>query len=354
METGSTRGVAARRRRADWVWRLSLLNLLGILALWAVQRGVGEGYWLTALLVYVPQAPFAIPTALLALAALGRGRWRALGLNLVAAVACAVLLLKVAVPVGRIAARSAAGGPTARAASPTLRVLTFNIWHAGGGVSAVIGTIQRARPDVFCLQEAVQGNGNPRDPVPAITRAFPRWHTARRGEYLVASRYPVRRMRVLPLGPTKKHRSMLEVVLDVRGRPVTVYNVHFKTAVHPESILRHRGSLAHTMNRTAAVRRAQAEVVARRALANRGPTLVCGDFNSPPGSYTLRRLEPRFRDSFGRAGLGLGYTYPARRPLLRIDYVLASPEFAIRECQALPMGGSDHRAVVAELALGAS
>jgi endonuclease/exonuclease/phosphatase (EEP) superfamily protein YafD len=147
---------------------------------------------------------------------------------------------------------------------------------------------------------------------------------------------------------------MLEVVLNVEGRRVTVYNVHFKTAIHPETILRHRGSLEGYMNRTAAVRRAQAETVARRAGANTGPTLVCGDFNSPPGSYTLRRLEPRLRDSFARAGLGLGYTYPARRPLLRIDYVLASPEFAVRECAVLPAGGSDHRAVVAELALVAS
>src|SRR5262245_40920865 len=150
--------------RRDWLLRLSALNLAGLFVLWGLERGLGERYWLTALLVYVPQAPFALPALLLALVALARRRWRALALNLGALAAAAFLLLHLALPAPFSAAsllltsrrlagtRRLAGflGLAPPAGIP-LRVLTFNVEHGKAGAPAIERAIRAARPDLFCL-----------------------------------------------------------------------------------------------------------------------------------------------------------------------------------------------------------
>jgi vancomycin resistance protein VanJ len=338
-----------RRRlppRRDGLLRLSVLNLAGLLAVWGLERFLGERYWLTALLVYVPQAPFVAPTLLLALVALVRHHGRALALNLAALAAAAVLLLHAALPLPRLGGRFRASAGS----EIPLRVLTFNIEHGEAGAPAIARAIRAAHPDLFCLQEAVQGVWSP-DPSPALSRAFAGWHSVRHGELFVAARFPIRAVRPLRLGPDTGYRSMLEVKLEVGGRPVTLYVVHFSTAIHPETLMHHQGSLAGYLDRTAAVRLIQAQTVARYAASRRGPVLIAGDFNSPPGSRCLRRLGARFTDSFARGGWGFGYTYPAKLPLLRIDYIFASPEFAVRRSATLDTRASDHRALVADLVL---
>jgi vancomycin resistance protein VanJ len=338
-----------RPTRHQGLVRLSLLNLAGLLLLWGLERFVGERYWLTALLVYVPQAPFVAPALLLALVALARHHGRALALNLAALAAAAVLLLHVALPLSGLGGRLR----TAAGSEIPLRVLTFNVEHGEAGAPAIARAIRAAHPDLFCLQEAIQGVESP-DPTPALSRAFAGWHSVRRGELFVAARFPIRAVRPLRLGPDSGYRSMLEVELRVGGRPVTLYVVHFSTAIHPETLMHHQGSLAGYLDRTAAVRLVQAQTVARYAASRRGAVLIAGDFNSPPGSRCLRRLGPRFTDCFARGGWGFGYTYPARLPLLRIDHIFASPEFAVRRSATLDTRASDHRALVADLVLRSS
>ena len=51
-------------------------------------------------------------------------------------------------------------------------------------------------------------------------------------------------------------------------------------------------------------------------------SLVVGDFNDNPISYTYYRLLRGRNDSFVKAGKGFGATYRTLWPLLRIDYIL--------------------------------
>ena len=61
------------------------------------------------------------------------------------------------------------------------------------------------------------------------------------------------------------------------------------------------------------------------------------------------------RDAFASAGRGYGYTYGhTLRPafsFLRIDHVLVGPEFEVRDCFVGGDEGSDHRPVIADIAL---
>ena len=89
-----------------------------------------------------------------------------------------------------------------------------------------------------------------------------------------------------------------------------------------------------------------------RALIDRSsePTIVLGDLNATPGAAELRPLLERVRDSWP-ADSGAGLTYPANQPAKRIDYVLLSPQLRVISESVPGTLASDHRPVVAELAL---
>lgn len=81
------------------------------------------------------------------------------------------------------------------------------------------------------------------------------------------------------------------------------------------------------------------------------PFLVCGDLNSTPANWVYGHIAQGLQDSFKVKGEGWGMTYPARLPLVRIDYVLASPHWRVHRAFVYDGLSSDHRPVIAELSL---
>ncbi len=83
-----------------------------------------------------------------------------------------------------------------------------------------------------------------------------------------------------------------------------------------------------------------------------GPLLVAGDFNSTPHSWVYRHIAQGLQDTFATAGRGMGFTYPAPFPLVRIDYILASRHWDVVAAHVPEAyARSDHRPVVAHLQL---
>ncbi len=54
------------------------------------------------------------------------------------------------------------------------------------------------------------------------------------------------------------------------------------------------------------------------------PTIVCGDFNDTPLSYTYRVMSRGLQDAFRECGKGYSHTYRGFYNTLRIDYILVS------------------------------
>ena len=71
----------------------------------------------------------------------------------------------------------------------------------------------------------------------------------------------------------------------------------------------------------------QVEQLRTRIDQEKLPVLISGDFNSTPNSWTYRQLSAGFQDVFRKAGSGWGATYPFKWPLIRIDFILCSPEW---------------------------
>lgn len=102
--------------------------------------------------------------------------------------------------------------------------------------------------------------------------------------------------------------------------------------------------------RTVYVQRArEVEEIAERIDAETLPVLISGDFNGTPNNWAYRRLTRDRTDAFARAGLGWGATYHAEFPLVRIDYVVASPQWEVVHAEVPDVRFSDHRPLVVRL-----
>lgn len=100
----------------------------------------------------------------------------------------------------------------------------------------------------------------------------------------------------------------------------------------------------------AAVERArEAEEVSKLIDASPYPVVLCGDFNDIPQSYVYQTLAYGLKDTFKQKGRGLGVTYAGKIPTLRIDYILAGPDFEILDFRVGRTNFSDHYPVFATI-----
>ncbi|NHC22347.1 endonuclease/exonuclease/phosphatase family protein [Nocardioides sp. IC4_145] len=98
----------------------------------------------------------------------------------------------------------------------------------------------------------------------------------------------------------------------------------------------------------------------RRAAVRSDADLVVGDLNATLDHTPLRRLvDAGYRDAVELANAGFQPTWPENGlfgplrflpALVAIDHVLVGEDLAARSARTVALGGTDHRAVVAELA----
>ncbi len=82
------------------------------------------------------------------------------------------------------------------------------------------------------------------------------------------------------------------------------------------------------------------------------PTIMAGDFNSTQDAALHRQLRESLTDTWLAAGMGFGITrYWGDFLPLRIDYIYATPEFAVQDSQTFDYACSDHFPVVSSVFL---
>jgi endonuclease/exonuclease/phosphatase family metal-dependent hydrolase len=249
--------------------------------------------------------------------------------------------------------------PASSATGPQLKVLSFNVDSAHYGSDRVLAVVDREKPDLVLFQESPWGG-----PLHDGLRArFPHfdWST----QFLLASRYPIVERTEPPKVPTPERlrspRFMRYVVESPLGK-LAVYSLH---PISPRGAMGFRSfrGMFHRM-RTGAVLEGDPEgdlernaelrlkqVAAASAMAEKEslPVLLAGDTNLPGLSAALRHYFSRYTDGFSSASWGFGYTFPAKRPFLRLDRVMTSPELGFASFRVGCPETSDHLCIVAEL-----
>ncbi len=232
----------------------------------------------------------------------------------------------------------------AKADSSVLVVMTFNTANDLVEPDELIAMIARSDATIVGLQELSPRNA--RAVEAGLRDEFP--HRVLHAEYFrgkgLLSRYPLLDYErfELPSG-----RPYIEARLAVQSRLVTVFVAH-----PPPPDLRR-------LQVASPIASQDIRALLRRTSLH-APTLLIGDFNCVRTSLNYHLLrQSGLIDTFRAVGRGRGRTYPARRqhvpiglpPLVRIDYIWATPHFLPLASWLESSVGSDHLPVVSELAL---
>jgi endonuclease/exonuclease/phosphatase (EEP) superfamily protein YafD len=243
--------------------------------------------------------------------------------------------------------------PVQRPAGPTLRVLSYNTLHAADGAEGLRSLILANQADVVLFQwtsgaarEAMDGPG------------FEGWTLRRVGQFTVASRFPIVSIDAVGIPPDSPPAA--HAVLDTPLGLVDVYNVRPKSArdeigaAHGLGIRERlweldRDARTGRLGEMASFREAQIRSILEETGKAHHLVLIAGDTNLPGGSLFSHRYFGTFQDAFAQAGLGFGFTHPAKLPWMRLDRVLLGPGLQAISFRVLPRGASSHRAVLAEI-----
>ena len=242
--------------------------------------------------------------------------------------------------------------------SHPLRMMTYNVKAylpsaRADGYSRIAWEVIQADPDILVLQDAnhLVPAGEP------ISTAVRTMLGAREvyafGQYVVASRYPLKGCRPGDIAFRGHAHSYVRCTVLVSGLEVELVTAHFLSPREGLNATRHGGDV-EDWEQNFADRLAQADRLATDLAASRRPLIVAGDLNAPKGSPIVHALlDIGLRDAFSSAAVGYGYTHGhSLRPgfsFLRIDHILVSPTLGVRDCVVGGKEGSDHRPVIADL-----
>jgi endonuclease/exonuclease/phosphatase family metal-dependent hydrolase len=228
-----------------------------------------------------------------------------------------------------------------------IRIVTYNVHKGFSSLGALdlewlAREIEAERPDVVALQEVSRGQitecgvdmaswMSQRLGLPCVytPTGIPLW-----GQALLTAA-PIARSenhRLPPNLPTTRTFSWTE--LDVGdGKPLRVVNTHYTALFGHEARRAHSEALVRFLGERTATR-----------------TVVMGDLNATPDSPPMRLLfDAGFVDAIEAAGIEPGYTAPAARPAIRIDYLLHSPDLEASDVTIRESLASDHLPVSATI-----
>lgn len=230
-------------------------------------------------------------------------------------------------------------------ASSTLRVMSMNLYYRNRDEAAIVRAIEAANPDVIVLVEVT----------PWSLENVIQKHLLSKYEYVnqprfdgvgtVLSRVPYR------IGDPAENEGgsfgRSPVLFDVGGREIALYAVHLVSPGHTWLIRQNRQQVLHL-----------SEIVR----AEKRPAIIAGDCNFSqltPNAAALHDVG--MRSAHELIGFGLGNTWGPRwypsinwLPGVRIDHIWLSKELTATRSEVGLDTGSDHRPVIADIAVAKS
>ena len=257
------------------------------------------------------------------------------------------ILLLIAVLAGADPRRSSLALPSSR---KTLRVMTYNI-HVGVGMDKkldlqrIADVINREHPDLVGLQEVDRGvkRTEGKDEIAELAKmtemhyAFAHNLDYQGGQYGVAilSRFPIGAIdhRKYENRREAERRGMIRVEVDVGGKTVNFVTTHLDYQYEDGRLF-------------------EAEQMLKFLVDIKGPLIVVGDFNDEPSGVAYKLMLTGFEDTWMRnRSEAAGLTFPADKPVKRIDYVFTRQSDRVKSKKAWVVNtlASDHIPVVVEL-----
>ena len=241
-------------------------------------------------------------------------------------------------------------GSNLPAAKKTLRVMTFNI-HVGVGMdkkldlARIADVINRERPDLVGLQEVDRGveRTERKDEIAELAKltrmdfSFAQNLDYQGGQYGVAilSRYLIQHADHQKYENKREteRRGMLRAELEVDGKKINFVTTHLDYQYED-------GRLFET------------EQLLRMLDGVPGSLIVSGDFNDEPAGSAYKLMSTKFDDAWLQSKpKGTGFSFPADKPVKRIDYIFCrtSDRIRVKKAWIVETLASDHLPLMAEV-----
>ncbi|MBU0509662.1 endonuclease/exonuclease/phosphatase family protein [bacterium] len=223
----------------------------------------------------------------------------------------------------------------------SVTVMSVNLLMINKTTEPIISEIKAADPDILLLQEYTPDWHEAL--TAAIASEYAHIREIQREDSFGAAIYSKRPFNghvntYLPLG--RATEPQIRGVVEIDGREVAVYNIHFLPPWGLDYVIETRCQFADLRDRL------EAEEL---------PVILCGDFN-----FTERSLQA---SSLRRAGIleaqdlggrGRGTTWPVSSffrwiPSVRLDHIYISNHLTCTDCRTGTGRGSDHRPVIARI-----
>ncbi len=241
-----------------------------------------------------------------------------------------------------------------------IKVMTYNVFE--GKEAELPAYIKRHNPDILCLQEMNIGTDNWN----TLTETY---KTTYKPKVSTSGNQILTKYRIIRSGEIEglERKSAVWADLKIKDDTVRVVSLHLKsTSIRPEDtqfLEKHQylldsqresklRSIVGRLTENNCKRAVQAEAVADFLAQSPYMTIVCGDFNDVPLSYTYNRIARNLDDTFSKMADGFAYTYNTKYRLLRIDNILVSPSVEVVSYEVdNDVDFSDHYPVIVRLNL---
>jgi len=182
---------------------------------------------------------------------------------------------------------------------------------------------------------------------------------------IIFSRYPIIDSGMIRYPRPTLPDALIHADIKVNDDTIRVYTTHLQSLQFgkkdyqrigeiesaEDSLLYNSRTILSKIKRGFTNRSIQARIIAQLLQDSPYPLLLCADLNDVPNSYTYFKVRGDMQDAFLKKGSGIGRTFTAISPTLRIDYIFADDHFRIKQFNRIVKNYSDHFMLLTDLEL---
>jgi endonuclease/exonuclease/phosphatase family metal-dependent hydrolase len=229
--------------------------------------------------------------------------------------------------------------------------------------------------DIICMQEFFHSNDSAWYPNLEYVRNhlnYPYYYYSHDNDgdkhfigSVIFSRYPIIDSGMIRFPRPSLPEALMHCDIRVNEDTIRVYTTHLQSLQFKKDdyekidrikeaegeVVQDSRTIFSKLKRGITLRKLQTDVIAQVLEDSPYPYMLCGDLNDVPNSYTYFKIRGDLQDAFLKKGFGIGRTFSALSPTLRIDYIFADENFKIEQFNRIVKNYSDHYMIMADVRL---
>lgn len=266
----------------------------------------------------------------------------------------------------------------------TIRILQYNVMgqefvensrikNNSFSLEKSLSFIKESNADVITFQEYSTRLKNTNSSIPVFdSLGYPYHYFAVTGSMskikydgvAIFSKFPIVDKGTILLSSFDPAQDMIYADVKKDGEIFRIFSIHLQSIAIGESHYTYENEseygrksaalivnrpIAGKIKRTYEIHYQQSRMVREKINQSPHPVILGGDFNAVPSSYTYFTIKGNLQDAFLKKGTFIGKTFRYISPTLRIDYILADPDFKVSQFTIPRIKFSDHFPVIADL-----